>query len=146
MRAETEALLTKARRSLDNARRSLDAGDADFAASRAYYAMFYAAEALLLSRGLAFSKHAAVIAEFTREFVRSVQARTPGRSPAGREDRRPLTHAQPGAMVGSTPSGSSPDRRAMCAEEGNGLEGTYRHGAGGRDPGPGWLQHGAREP
>ena len=71
MSAETDALLAKARRSLDNARRSLEAGDADFAASRAYYAMFYAAEAILLSRGLVFSKHAAVIAEFTREFVRS---------------------------------------------------------------------------
>ena len=71
MSAETEALLAKARRSLDNARRSLEAGDADFAASRAYYAMFYAAEALLLSRGLVFSKHGAVIAEFSREFVRS---------------------------------------------------------------------------
>src|SRR5262245_75360 len=33
--------------------------------------MFYAAEALLLSRGLVFSKHGAVIAEFSREFVRS---------------------------------------------------------------------------
>jgi uncharacterized protein (UPF0332 family) len=33
--------------------------------------MFYAAEALLLSRGRVFSKHAAVISEFTREFVRS---------------------------------------------------------------------------
>lgn len=54
MSAQTEALLAKARRSLDNARRSLEAGDAEFAASRAYYAMFYAAEALLLSRGLVF--------------------------------------------------------------------------------------------
>ena len=35
-----------------------------FAASRAYYAMFYAAEALLQSRGLAFSKHSAVHAAF----------------------------------------------------------------------------------
>ena len=32
--------------------------------SRAYYAMFYAAEALLLSEGLSFSKHSAVIAAF----------------------------------------------------------------------------------
>lgn len=71
MNAETAALMAKARRSLDNARRSLEAGDADFAASRRYYAMFYAAEALLLSRGLVFSKHTAVIAEFVREFVRS---------------------------------------------------------------------------
>jgi uncharacterized protein (UPF0332 family) len=68
--AETDALMDKARRSLANARRSVEAGDADFAASRAYYAMFYAAEALFLARGRTFSKHAALIAEFNREFVR----------------------------------------------------------------------------
>lgn len=43
----------------------------DFAASRAYYAMYYAAEALLLSRGLAFSSHAAVIANFGKEFSKT---------------------------------------------------------------------------
>jgi uncharacterized protein (UPF0332 family) len=69
--AETDALMSRARRSLIAARLLLEAGSPDFAASRAYYAMFYAAEALLLSRGLAFSKHEAVIAEFAREFVRS---------------------------------------------------------------------------
>jgi uncharacterized protein (UPF0332 family) len=63
--------MSRARRSLSAARLLLEAGNADFAASRAYYAMFYAAEALLLSRGLAFSRHAAVVAEFGREFVRS---------------------------------------------------------------------------
>ncbi len=47
------------------------AGEYDFAASRAYYAMFYAAEeALLMERGLVFSKHSGVIAEFNRQFVR----------------------------------------------------------------------------
>jgi uncharacterized protein (UPF0332 family) len=69
--ADVEALLRKARRSLENARRSFAADDFDFAASRAYYAMFYAAEALLLSRGLSFSKHSAVIAEVNRVFVRA---------------------------------------------------------------------------
>jgi len=34
------------------------------------YAMFYVAEALLLSRGLAFSKHSAVIAAFGKEFAK----------------------------------------------------------------------------
>lgn len=63
--------MEKARRSLANARRSADAGDADFAVSRTYYAMFYAAEALFLARGRTFSRHSAVVAEFNREFVRS---------------------------------------------------------------------------
>jgi uncharacterized protein (UPF0332 family) len=103
--AETEALLAKARRSLANARRSLEAGDADFAASRAYYAMFYAAEALLLSRGLAFSKHGAVIAEFSREFVRS------GEFPA--EYGRALREAWRRGSLPTTTSGwSSPSRAA----------------------------------
>lgn len=71
MNPDVEALLAKARRGLASARQNLGAGDFDFAVSRAYYAMFYAAEALLLARGLAFSKHGSVIAEFNRAFVRT---------------------------------------------------------------------------
>ncbi len=48
----------------------LDAGHARVAASRAYYAVFYAASAALLDRGHTFSKHSAVIAAFAREFVK----------------------------------------------------------------------------
>jgi len=64
-------LLTKARRSLAAARRLAADGDLDFAVSRAYYAMFYTAQAFLLGRGLRFSKHSAVIAAFGQEFARS---------------------------------------------------------------------------
>lgn len=71
MNEDLEARLHKARRSLANARLSFEQGDHDFAVSRAYYAMFYAAEALLASRGLAFSKHSAVIGAIAREFVRT---------------------------------------------------------------------------
>ena len=46
-------------------------GLANIAASRAYYALFYVAEALLLSRGLVFTSHSAVIAAFGKEFARS---------------------------------------------------------------------------
>jgi len=42
-----------------------------FAVSRAYYAMFYCVEALLLSKGLSFSKHSGVIASFGREFAKT---------------------------------------------------------------------------
>ena len=38
---------------------------------RAYYSMFYCAEALLLSKDLKFSKHSAVISFFGREFIKS---------------------------------------------------------------------------
>lgn len=37
----------------------------------AYYAMFYLAEALLLGKGMAFSKHSAVHAAFGREFAKT---------------------------------------------------------------------------
>lgn len=40
-----------------------------FAASRAYYAMFYATQELLLEKGLSFSKHSAAISAFGREFA-----------------------------------------------------------------------------
>jgi uncharacterized protein (UPF0332 family) len=64
-------LLEKAERGLVAAERLLAEGFPDFAASRAYYAMFYATEALLLSRDLSFSKHSAVIAAFGQRFVKT---------------------------------------------------------------------------
>jgi len=66
-----EALLRKAARSVVSAERQLRDGDFDFAASRAYYAMFYAAEALLLNDGLTFKKHSAVIAAFAEHYTRT---------------------------------------------------------------------------
>lgn len=70
MKPETRALLDKARRSVDAARELLASGHADFAESRGYYGAFYAAEAFLLERGLSFSRHSAVIAEFGRRAVK----------------------------------------------------------------------------
>ncbi len=43
MKAASAGLLEKAARALQAAERLLEGGDADFAASRAYYAMFYVA-------------------------------------------------------------------------------------------------------
>ena len=54
---EVNDLLTKSKQSI-RASKSLLADDfSDFAASRAYYSMFYAIEALLLTEDLSFSKH-----------------------------------------------------------------------------------------
>ncbi len=64
-------LLEKADESLDAAKSLLADDHNAFAASRTYYAMFYAAEAALLRKDLSFSKHAAVMAEFNRVFVKS---------------------------------------------------------------------------
>ena len=71
MSPELEALLHKAHRSLAASQRLFEDADYDFAASRAYYAMFYLAEALLLVLGLTFSKHSAVIAAFGQHFVKT---------------------------------------------------------------------------
>jgi uncharacterized protein (UPF0332 family) len=64
-------LLEKSAQSIDAASSLLRDSYADFSASRAYYAMFYTVEALLLRRDRSFSKHSAVIAAFGKEFVKS---------------------------------------------------------------------------
>ena len=71
MTEDQEELLLKAQQSLAAARLLLGNDYTDFAASRAYYAMFYAAEALLEGDGLSFSSHSGVISAFGREFART---------------------------------------------------------------------------
>jgi uncharacterized protein (UPF0332 family) len=71
MTAEQTALLKKAEASLEAARALQSLQFHDFAASRAYYTMFYLAEAMLLGEGLSFSKHSAVIAAFGQQFART---------------------------------------------------------------------------
>jgi len=68
--ANQRGLLNKARRSVAAGRRLAADGDLDFAVSRAYYAMFYTAQAFLLGRERRFSKHSAVIAAFGQEFAK----------------------------------------------------------------------------
>lgn len=68
---DIKALLEKAKESLDVARDLVQGGHFDFAASRAYYAMFYVASALLAHLGQAYSKHSAVIAAFGREYAKT---------------------------------------------------------------------------
>jgi uncharacterized protein (UPF0332 family) len=71
MTPEIEELLERARQSQKAAARLLRGGFSNFAASRAYYALFYIAQALLLSKGLSFSSHSAVIAAFGKEFTKT---------------------------------------------------------------------------
>ena len=70
MKEETEKLLEKAARAIEAAKILLKTGSADFAAGRAYYAMFYIAEALLLRKGLSYSKHSAVHASFGKIYAK----------------------------------------------------------------------------
>lgn len=46
-------------------------GDLDFAASRAYYAMFYVADALLGEKDLHFSKHGGAHGAFAQHYVKT---------------------------------------------------------------------------
>ncbi|HLE24764.1 MAG TPA: HEPN domain-containing protein [Thermodesulfobacteriota bacterium] len=64
-------LLKKAKSSLKAAKNLFEDGFYDFSASRSYYAMFYAAEAVLLTENLSFSRHSAVIGAFGKEFIKT---------------------------------------------------------------------------
>jgi len=64
-------LLNKSERSIEAAKLLLNDGYPDFAASRAYYAMFYVLQALMLDRNLSYSKHTGVISAFGKEFVKT---------------------------------------------------------------------------
>ncbi len=76
MTPEQGALIKKAQESLRAARLLAKDGLCDFAASRAYYVMFYVAQAFLLKEKLAYSKHSAVISAFGQRFAKG------GRVPA----------------------------------------------------------------
>jgi uncharacterized protein (UPF0332 family) len=58
-------------RKLAAARADLDAARWDESASRAYYAMFHAARALLAARGLSARTHSGLAAVFAEHFVRT---------------------------------------------------------------------------
>ncbi len=62
-------MLVKSNRALLSAQRDAEAGDYDFAASRAYFAAFYAIEALLLSKNITCSTHSGTISQFGKHFV-----------------------------------------------------------------------------
>lgn len=69
--AEIEEYLALANEDLAAAQDNLQFGHLRAAVSRAYYAMFYAATALLGSKGLWRSKHQGLIAAFGEHFVKT---------------------------------------------------------------------------
>ncbi len=69
MTEEQSGLLLKSRESISAVKLLVTGGYPKFAAVRAYYAMFYIAEAFLEGESLSFSKHSAVVAAFGREFT-----------------------------------------------------------------------------
>ncbi len=64
-------LLAKARRAIDAARILLAGDGPEFASGRAYYAMFYIAEASLHERGERFRRHSAVHAAYGKIFAKT---------------------------------------------------------------------------
>lgn len=71
MTQEQLDLIEKAKKSLQAAQLLLTNDLADFAASRAYYTMFYLASTFLIGKGLKFSKHGSLIAAFGQHFVKT---------------------------------------------------------------------------
>jgi uncharacterized protein (UPF0332 family) len=69
MKPEQLELIQKSSESICAARLLLDNGFPGYAAARAYYAMFYIAEAFLDGEGMSFSKHSAVISCFAFKIV-----------------------------------------------------------------------------
>lgn len=68
---EIAANLERAEKSIQAAKELAKGGFYDFAASRSYYAAFYAASAALLDEGLEFSKHSGVIASIHQRLVKT---------------------------------------------------------------------------
>ena len=68
---EIAANLQRAEQSIKAAQQLASGSYYDFAASRAYYAAFYASTAVLLGEGLEVSKHSAVIASIHQRFVKT---------------------------------------------------------------------------
>lgn len=68
---EMEALIERAERAIKSAELLEKEGDFDSSVSRSYYAMFYATEALLLTKDLKFSSHRSVISLFGEHFIKT---------------------------------------------------------------------------
>jgi uncharacterized protein (UPF0332 family) len=68
---EVEALLTKACHALEVAEKLRAGGDFPDAAGKAYYAMFYAAQALLKAHDIEVVKHSAVASMLGRHFAKT---------------------------------------------------------------------------
>jgi uncharacterized protein (UPF0332 family) len=71
MKPDIQALVNKAKDSFGAAKTLIRDGYYDFAASRAYYAMFYIAEAMLMQLEKSYNKHSAVISAFGREYAKT---------------------------------------------------------------------------
>ena len=68
---EVKYLIERARKYLKSSNMLLEEEDFESSVSRAYYAMFYSTESILLTRDLSFSSHKGVISAFGEHFVKT---------------------------------------------------------------------------
>jgi uncharacterized protein (UPF0332 family) len=68
---EIQRMLDYAEESHQAAKVLIENGFTGFSAAQSYYTMFYLTEALLLSKGLKYSSHSAVIAAYGKEFSKT---------------------------------------------------------------------------
>ena len=71
MKEHSRKLFRKALDAIEVAEGILDMDKPEMAAGRAYYSMFYVAEALLYEKGLEFNTHGQVIAAYGKEFAKT---------------------------------------------------------------------------
>ena len=71
MKEHSSKLFAKAVDTIEGAEGLLNMGKTEIAAGRAYYAMFYVAEALLYEIDLQFSQHGQVIAAYGKHFAKT---------------------------------------------------------------------------
>ena len=68
---EVQYYLDLAEESHEAAKLLMDRGFVRFAAAQSYYTIFYLAQALLLTKGLTYSSHSAVLAAYGKEFAKT---------------------------------------------------------------------------
>lgn len=86
---EIKDFIEKANKYLTTAQQALKTGDYDSCASRCYYAMFFMAEAALLTKNITASSHKGVITLFGAHFVKTgIFERNMGKSLNDAYDKR----------------------------------------------------------
>ncbi|MGM0510889.1 MAG: HEPN domain-containing protein [Thermoplasmatota archaeon] len=68
---EIESLVERAKKYLESSELLYNSGDYESAVSRDYYAMFYMAEAVLLTLDKTYSSHRGVISSFGKNFIKN---------------------------------------------------------------------------
>ena len=117
---EVQSLIDRAKRYLATAELLVEEGDYESCVSRAYYAMFYCAEAALLTKGLSVSSHKGVISAFGEHFIKTgVFSKELGRELNRAFDRRQIADYEFKLVIGKTKAEESVGHcrtfvRAVC--------------------------------